>query len=74
MIGQTGSVDRIEEETAVIVLDNGVIIHVKGVDLKEGDRIEINREGIIQKVCNKYEKDKAFALQNLVFRRGGNLH
>lgn len=65
-----GSIDRIEENIAVIVWDSGKIEETACDGFKEGDRV-VKARGIIKKVSNDKEKREMIDLQNRILR-GGN--
>lgn len=63
-----GSVDRTENDISIIVWDNGKVEDIKGLFLKEGDRVAKVR-GKIKLLDNKAEKEKMSALQDKIFKR-----
>jgi hypothetical protein len=66
----TGSVDRIEENKAVIILDDKAEKIIDNIyDLKEGDRVEVYRNKV-KKIDNSVSKQEMIDLQNKIFGRG----
>lgn len=64
-----GSVDRLEENIAVIVLDNGNIIHLQNEQyLKEGDMVSFFK-GNIEKIDNSIQKKRIFDLQKKILEK-----
>lgn len=64
-----GSIDRVEENIAVIVWDNGGTQEIPRGGFKEGDRV-IKARGIIKKTDNQKEKEEIFSLQDEILRGG----
>lgn len=63
-----GSVDRIEGDIAVIILEDKTVLNVC-TSLKEGDLITIDSNGL-KKIDNSNKKEKMKNLQNKILKRG----
>ena len=64
-----GAVDRLENDKAIIVMDNRkIVVTPNKYNLKEGDRISLIN-GTIKKIDNKLEKEEMINLQNKIFKK-----